>query len=492
MAKAHEIRTYTIGRPPQTTGLGGLSMKVTILIGITFMVSMVFIWANQWKLAFMAAAIGAVLIGLVNLRVAGRSVASHMQLAWQRFRRNGRGENLYVAGQDSRIPGGRFSLPGVLARQELVSSEDSTGRPYAVAVDRANNQATVFFSLQLTGAVDRTGEERDQNTADWARFEAGLSLSGDVVSCVTVVANRPATGQLAEQEVRQQVKDDAPALARKIMGEAASMLSVGGGELEAHMALTFKIDRIAGDDDDEFVRQMDYRIPNIYPQLSWAGIRAEPMDYEEVVSRAHTFFNPSSETLFEQIRVEGRQHHLDWENAGPTWALADNKLYAHENCRSVSWEMIEAPSSTFEDTALTPLARHNAHVPRSRMAMIYEPVPASRGMKMVEREHKDALVGMNSSKSITKIGATVRAEETESARRAVARGAQMGLRSLLFTATMGPDEDINRVTSAVEQAGSQASIRLHQMTGMHDAGFELSAGLGVTPEMRGTTSGLLR
>lgn len=490
MAKAHEIRTYTIGRPPQTTGLGGLSMKVTVLIGITFMISMIFIWTNQWKMAFITAAAGAVLIGLVNLRVAGRSVASHIQLAWQRFRRNSKGENLYVSGQDSRIPGGRFSLPGVLARQELIASTDSTGHPYALIVDRASNHVTVLLDLQLTGAVDRTGEERDQNTADWARFEAGLSLSGDVVSCVTVIANRPATGQLAKQEVRQQVKDDAPALARQIMGEAANMLSVGGGELEAHMALTFKID--GAGKDDEFIRQVDYRIPNIYPQLTWAGIRAEPMDYEAVVARAHTFFNPASETLFEQLRVEGRKHHLDWENAGPTWALADHKLYAHENCRSVSWEMTEAPASTFEDTVLTSLARHNIHVPRSRLTMIYEPVPASKGMRMVEREHKDALVGMNSSKSITKIGATVRAEETESARRAVARGAQMGLRSLLFTATMAPEEDINRVTSAVEQAGSQASIRLHQMTGMHDAGFEISAGLGVTPEMRATTAGLLR
>src|SRR5699024_4386175 len=234
MAKAHEIRTYTIGRPPQTTGLGGLSMKVTVLIGITFMISMIFIWTNQWKMAFITAAAGAVLIGLVNLRIAGRSVASHIQLGWQRFRRNSKGENLYVSGQDSRIPGGRFSLPGVLARQELIASTDSTGHPYALIVDRASNHVTVLLDLQLTGAVDRTGEERDQNTADWARFEAGLSLSGDVVSCVTVIANRPATGQLAEQEVRQQVKDDAPALARQIMGEAANMLSVGGGELEAH------------------------------------------------------------------------------------------------------------------------------------------------------------------------------------------------------------------------------------------------------------------
>ncbi|MEL4163100.1 SCO6880 family protein [Corynebacterium bovis] len=482
--EASEVRTYTLGRPPEKTGLGNLPIKVNILIAVTFLSVMVSFVVFGPIVAAGVLLIGGVVIALVQIKPHGRSAAAIWQLSRQAGKSARRGERLYVSGPDSKVPGGRFSPAGPLARLELIESTDSAGNPYAIAVDRPNNRATVFLDCQLTGDVDRTMEERDQNTADYGRFMAGLSLSGDVVSDVTVISHRPATGQLAEQEVTAQLDQDAPELARRIQAEAAA-------ELECHKAITFAIDRTEKLD-DSFIENLDYLIPNIYPELAWAGIIAAPMDYEAVVSRVRSFYDPSTEPLFEGLRVEGRRHGLRWEDAGPGFADAGVEMYCHENCRSVTWEMVEAPASTFEDRVLRALAQPNVNIPRGRLALIYHPISSERGSRIVEDEHKSALVGMNSSKSITKTSSAIRAEETDQARREVGRGAQMGLYSLMFTATLGPDDDLRRVSSAVKQAASQSSIRMEPYKSMHDVGFVLTAGLGHTSTSLNTVTRILR
>ncbi|RRQ04580.1 hypothetical protein CXF39_01435, partial [Corynebacterium bovis] len=76
--------------------------------------------------------------------------------------------------------------------------------------------------------------------------------------------------------------------------------------------------------------------------------------------------------------------------------------------------------------------------------------------------------------------------------REVGRGAQMGLYSLMFTVTLGPDDDVRRVASAVKQAASQSSIRMEPYRAMHDVGFVLTAGLGQTSTGLNTVTRVLR
>lgn len=491
MSQEHDVRTYTLGRPPSTTGLGGASMKVTVLMGGTFFLAIILMTMNLTALALMVGVIGAILTALVFFEFGARSVAARAQLFYQTRKQRRLGENLYVSGPDSKIPGAQFRLPGALARTELKESVDATGNEYALAIDRPNNRATVLLSAQLSGDVDRTRAERDMQTADWGRFEAGLSLSGNVASCVVVISNRPGTGHLAHQEVRSHLDPNAPEIARQIQLEAADLLSETAGEMECHMAVTFKI---TGDArrDDEFIMNLDYTVPNLIHALTWAGIEATPLDYEATVARVRSFYDPATESAFEQMKVEGTTHGLAWEDAGPSFAVNTRDGYVHENCTSVTWEMVSAPASTFEDFVLRPLVQPNVNIPRGRLAMIYMPIPASQGTKLVEREYKDALVAMNSSKSVTKMHGTVRAEEADQARRSVARGSQVGLRSLMFTATCGPDDDLRKTRSAVVQAAAQSNIQLQEYKGMHDVGFAMTAGMGQTPRLQNTVSKMLQ
>ena len=490
MSEHVEVPVYALGQPSKRTGLGGLSLKTTIVGGLGFLLFLVCQMAGMQKLGFLVVLpITIVVALLVSVNFAGRSVAQTVQMTVQDLRRRSKGEHIYVAGPTSRVPGGRYRLPGTLARTELLGSVDALDNEFGVIYDKPRREATVLFDCQMSGQTAMTQEERNDMTANWGRWLAGLSLSGDVVSAVTVINNRPGTGDLVAKEVAATVKDDAPWIARQIQFEAAQELSYGTPELEAHIAVTFKVNVSSGDD-ISFLDFLGTRLPALYEDLAWAGIQASPMDEAMVCARAHKFFNPASESDFEELMVSGVDHGLEWEDVGPAWHQTDRTMYHHDNCSSVTWEMSSAPRSTFEDTLLSGLVASHPRIQRKRVALCYRPYEAGTGASRVEAEHRDAMVAANSSKKIRSAAAEMRLEHTDAARVAQARGAQLGRYSLFVTATAAEGELLERVRHDVQQLGAQANLRLRPMKTQQDAGFIASCGLGQIPWSKESTSSL--
>ena len=100
------------------------------------------------------------------------------------------------------------------------------------------------------------------------------------------------------------------------------------------------------------------------------------------------------------------------------------------------------------------------------------------------------MVAANSSKKIRSASAEMRLEHTEAARRAQARGAQLGRYSLFVTATTEDEELLGRIRHDVKQLGAQANLRLREMSRQQDAGFITSCGLGQIPWTKESTSAL--
>lgn len=482
---------YALGEPSRRTGLGGLSMKTTIVLGIGFMGYLVCQVIGLQKLGLLVVAPLSVIIAVVvSVRVGGRSLGQMLEMTAQDVHQRMRGEHIYLSGPSSRTPGGTHRLPGVFARTELIEGVDAAGKDFAVILDRPRREATVLLSTQLSGETAITQEERNVQTNEWGRWLAGLSLSGDVTQAAIVVASRPGTGDLVAQEVAATVKDDAPWIARQVQEEAARLLSQGVPEVDAHIALTFSVS-ITGHEDIGFVELLATRLPALYGPLTWSGIQAEPMDANAVCARAHVFYNPASEADLEELAVQGIPHGMGWSDVGPCWTQKDRSAYHHESATSVTWEMAQAPRSTFEDTLLTGLMRPHTRVLRKRVALIYRPYEAGSGAGRVEAEHRDAMVAANSSKKIRAAAADMRLEHTEAARRAQARGAQLGRYSLVVTATCAPGDDLERMKHDVEQMGAQANIRLRVMTRQQDAAFATSCGLGQSPWSKPSTTALV-
>ncbi len=482
-----EIPVFSLGQPSRRTGLGGYSMKTTVVGGIGFVAMLLMFMAGQRTFAFtVIAPITVVLLALVTFRVGGRSVATSLQMMFQDLRRRHRGEDVYIAGRLSQVPGGTYKLPGTLARTELLEGLDGNGNAFGVIYDRPRREATVLLDTQLSGQTAMTQDERNAQTANWGRWLAGLSMPGDIVSAATVVATRPGSGALVRGEVAATVHDEAPWIARQVQAEAAATLVGGVPEIEAHIAVTIKVR--GTNSDEEFLDLLGTRLPGMYEDLQWAGILARPMAATDVIARVHARFCPSTEADLEAMGVQGIEHNLQWEDAGPQIAVTKRGEYCHEQVKSVTWEMGQAPRSTFEDHILQGLIAPHPRVERKRVCLVYRPFDAGKGASKVEAEHKDALVAANSSKKIRSASAELRLEHTEAARRAQARGAQLGQYSLFVTATIDRDGDLRRLRHDVEQLGAGCSIVLRPMTYQQDAGFITSLGVGQIPWSKSSTA----
>lgn len=485
--KEVEVPQYSLGQPPRRTGLGGLSMLTTSVIAAGFMIFLLAQLAGLGlQVGLVVLLVTALIAAVVTLEWGNRSLAKMGRMAFQHTTRRRSGEDVYLSGELSKVPGGFHRLPGALARTYLVDGIDSDHQPFAAIVDAPARTVTVLFDCQMTGQTPMTQEERNMKTAEWARWLAMLSLSGDVEHVATVIAVRPGTGQLVAQEVSSIVGEDIPPIAARVMQEAGETLSIGVPEIVSHIAVTFHVDGEALKD-NAFLDTMATRLPGLYRQLGWAGIIASPMDADDTIARVHQFYNPPTEPDFEELSVMGISHDMDWEDAGPGYARVGTQAYEHEGCTSVTWEMRDAPRATFEDGLLTGLLAPHERIERKRVALVYRPFEAGKGVSRVEGEHRDAMVAANSSKSIRSANAELRLEHTEAARRAQARGAQLGKYSLFVTATVTDENDLDRVEHDVVQLGSGASVRLHKMARQQDTGFVTTCGVGQVPWQNETT-----
>ena len=93
----------------------------------------------------------------------------------------------------------------------------------------------------------------------------------------------------------------------------------------------------------------------------------------------------------------------------------------------------------------------------------------------------------NSSKKVRSAAAEMRLEHTEAARRAQAKGSQLGRYSLFVTATLAEGDDMSRVVHDVEQLAAGSSIRLELMKRQQDAAFQVACGFGQVPWVKAST-----
>lgn len=490
MAEQHH-RVYSLGTEPTRTGLAGLSVKATgVAIG-AFILAVVAMSMQQWKLTLIIAFFATVFVGLVSMPFKGRSLGEGIQLWVQIAKRRMSGTDTYIAGPESELPGGYFQQPGLSASTQLLRGVDATGRDFGIILDVSGRKATVCLKLNLSGDVPRTTSERYEATDRYGGWLASLSLWSDIDSAVTVVATRPATGSLMKREVAHLESEDGSPIAREVAHQAADMLGNNVPEIEAHTAITFKIS-MKSPSDREFINQIVYRLPTMYRGLSWAGITAVPMTDEEISARALSFACPDTEANLEHLAVTGRDHGLSWNNVGNGFAVDMGDHYFHDGCRSMSFEMINGPAATFEEGVLRPLLAPHPRIERKRVALVYRPYEASRGAKLVEKEWIDARNELTSQRNRARGSSELREEQTNEARRAFARGAQLGRHSLIVTVTTNHDADLAAVEADVMEISAQSNIRLAKMTGWQDAGFDISRGLGQLPFNKETTASALR
>lgn len=491
----YEPPVYSAGNRPKTTLAFGLSTKVIAYAGGFFALSFAVLMFVDVVAGFALMGLGALVLTPLVFAPNGRTLYETGQLRMQFFwRKHVERSTEYHAGPHSRIPGGRYQLPGLLSRTAAYVGIDRHGNEFGMIHNPDKSQYTVVFDALPGGDEAIPQHEKDLYTADWGVYLSDLGLPGDIVGAVVVVENIPATGLRLARRAEHELVPSAPPLAAEFIRQSSVRMPSGKHRVLARLAITFKATtRERAKDPDEMATELGRRLPDLYESLASAGVDSQPMTAAEITATACRSYNPSTENDFEELDIAGLDHGIDWEDAGPGRAKDEWDHYTHDGGVSVVWEMAAPPESVFTDTVLKPLLQPHDDLFRKRLTLIYRPYSAGDAAKKVDKQHRDALHAINSrGDKIISAGSQKRHDIADQARREMTAGAGFERYSALLTITVGHKDEIGNAAAVTESLAARARLRLRRAYGFQDAAFAAGLGLGVLLPDQITTSVLLR
>ena len=468
---------------PRSTGIGGATVGTTLvglaLIVISLLAGMFVTW---WAGAVTVAVSVIIMIPLLRAR-AGRSGYEAMLLRRQFKRAQRKGENVFRSGPFSRVPGGRYRLPGPLGGTKISEWETAGGQKFAMIHFPRQNQYTVILRAFAQG-----GEGVDQDRIDSMVWHWGATLSsfgqdGDVAGAEAVIENLPATGIPLNQEVRTLVKGEAPPLAQDIMVESAEQLGTQRVAMDLRLALSFTAttnERRKSAQEQSY--EVSRRLMAMTPQLGLAGIRVRPMRIDEVVEFVHRAYTPSAQANLEFGRRAEGSHGVEWEDAGPASAVAHRRRYEHDGATSSVWEMQTPPRGAVTEQVLRNLVAPNGGSSRKRVNIVYRPHSAETAAQLVEQDYKNAHAAVDTGRApaLTKAQAKLRLSATEQARQEEARGHGLTRFGMLMTVTEDAENgDLPRAEGLLRALSVQSRLKVRRADYYQDLGFAAGLGVGV-------------
>ena len=484
-----DLRLYTLGERSQRTGMFGLPLRATIIAGVAFIVAMLVLMQGGLGAGALIAGLAVLYLAPAVLRIGNRTLYEVAQMRFQFWQAQRKHATVYRSGPNSAVPGGKYRLPGALAKTELHVGRDVAGNDFAMIRDVSLNQYTVLMDAASRGQEPLTVTDRNDMTAEWGAWLAELSLNDDIVAATVTVESYPTTGQDLIASVLRSVDENTPELARRIQAESAVQFSRGKLVTRSWIAVTFKAaTAMQRKDPEAMATDLGVRLPGLYQRLEYAGVTATPMSPEDAIAVALRCYRPDLEEAINAARLTNEPLGIDWDDAGPAQAVTKWSSYRHEDWISRTFEMAAPPAAAFPDHILRPLLEPKADIPRKRLTLIYRPIAAGEGVRAVEKEHMDAVNAANSQRSIGKASAGLRLERTDAARQALARGGQLGEYSLLVTLTLRDPELLDQGSAIIGQLGNRSQIRLHPTNGQQDGAFIAGMGLGVLLEQKSTIS----
>jgi len=291
-----DLRLYTLGEKSQRTGMFGLPLRATIIAGIAFIVAMLVLMQGGLGAGALIAVLAVAYLAPAVLRIGNRTLYEVAQMRWQFWRAQAAGSTVYRSGPNSRVPGGRYRLPGALAKTELHVGRDVAGNDFALIRDRALNQYTVLLDAASRGQEPLTVADRNDMTAEWGAWLAELSLNDDVVAATVTVESYPTTGQDLIAAVKDSVSESTPEIARRIQAESAVEFARGKLVTRSWIAVTFKAaTAMQRKDPEAMATDLGFRLPGLYQRLEYAGVSATPMNPEDAIGLALRCYRPDLE-----------------------------------------------------------------------------------------------------------------------------------------------------------------------------------------------------
>lgn len=475
--------TYGAWRRPRSTGVMGATFGTTIL-GIVAMVGVIL--AGLLLGGVVALVLGGVVaLAFVPLLIErdGRSGYERALMGWQFLKARKRGEHVYSSGTFSRIPGGRYRLPGVLAESELYEGVDAQGRRFGMVHMPAKNAYTVVLDAFPQGAENFDQVTVDQAVGNWAQLLTATGDNGDIAALVAVVESLPDTGIELYEAVSRNTRRDAPQLARDSMYELATGLTRGGVRLAARISVTFTAQTAERrKDPSEQAVEIGRRLGLLTSAAARAGVPCTPMTAQEVMAFVRRSYDPAALADLEHGLYSGLGHGLQWADCGPRTQIEEKDRLVHDGAVSVTWEMRQAPQDAVFETVLRRLLEPSKDLPLKRVAVIYRPHSASDAASLVDRDYRDALTAVSSSRGIASAKAQMDVAATRQSRMEKARGHGLVRFGILITVTQPVGSaDVPRVGELVRDLSKQSALEVRRSFCWQAPAFASSLGIGVIP-----------
>ncbi|MFD4268151.1 SCO6880 family protein [Rhodococcus sp. NPDC058481] len=475
--------TYGVWRKPRATGIAGATFGTTMLgigaVAVLFFMSLLIGFAA----AVVLGVVGAVLFAPLVIERDGRSGYERALLMFQWRRADKRGEHQYSSGTFSRIPGGRYRLPGVLAETELYEGLDSHNRSFGMIHMPSQDCYTVVLEARPQGNENFDQETIDQAVGNFAQLLTAAGETSDIAALVSVTETVPDTGIELYETVSQNTRTDAPTLAREAMYQLATGLTQGGVRLAARIAITFvaKTPERKKDPSEQAV-EIARRLPGFTAAAARAGMPATPMDAEDVMAFVRRSYDPATQPNVERGQFSGESTGLEWADCGPRTTDEKPGQYYHDGAVSVTWEMREAPKSAVTERVLLRLLEPNSELPIKRVAVMYRPHSAADGADLVDQDFRDATSALHSGTGIASAKARIEVQTTAQARDEQARGHGLVRFGILITVTEPAGKsNVPRIDALVRDLATQARLSIRRSHCWQAGAFATSLGVGVIP-----------
>lgn len=479
MTEPGAVPVYGNWRKPRSAGLGRFGAAVTalIFIGGVIVASVMFLVGPLEALVVLLPI--AAIIGAASFEDRHGKTLLNRSIAMFAFKRAQRARtNLYRSGPLGRTPRGRFQLPGLAARSELIEATDAYGQPFAVIHLPTTRHFTVVIECQPDGAALVDDEQVDEWVAQWGGWLAARTQEPNIIGATVTVETAPDTGARLRNEVLLNQSPHAPELAARMLEETLATFPAGAASVRAFVSLTFKGTSASGKERgvDEMIRDLSSRLPQFVEGLRETGAGfAEAMTADDLCEVVRVAFDPVSAPLFDEARQTGQRVELDWSDVGPAAHEAGWTLYRHDSAISSSWTMSIAPRGVVHSNIINRLLAPDPNIDRKRVTLTYKLLSPEHSGRIAEQDKNAAQTRLGRPRTTARhrieAAAAARTEQEE------ARGAGLVAFGMIVTATISDPERMDDVKATVDGLAASSRLRLRPAYGSQDVAF--SAGLPI-------------
>lgn len=498
-------RLYGNWQQPKTPGLGRLG-TVGTAAGLGGVIVAV-LTGMLLGLVPATAVVGFVMLAMLPLVYRNRSgrngwAAAATRAAWAYG--VSKGQDVHQSGLLAPAGVSGRTLPGLLAPSVMYEGIDAFGEPFGLLHVPYAKSYSVVLGCDPEGSSLVDPDTADTWVALWGRWLAELSREPNLTAASATVETAPDPGSRLAQEVGRLLADDAPPLARAMLGDVVATYAVGSPAVTGRVALTFTATRRVVEDRElrlghrrkhaaagkprsklltaeDMATQIGSRLPGLLAGLSGTGagggVRA--LTAAEIAQTVRVAYDPAVGHALDAALTDGANPGVTWASAGPTASVEGWDRLRHDSGTSVTWAMTEAPRGAVESGVLGPLLAPDADLTRKRVTLLYRPHRPSAAARIADADVKTARGRATSRTGEAKATETVELAAAQQTAREEAAGAGLTRFSLLVTATVVDRAELGHVADVVDQAGGASRITLRRVAGGQSAAFAACLGVGL-------------